>query len=399
VFSTGEQHEDLEDAATPLKANERRWAWLEVDLNAIRHNLNRFRRHIGPDVMMMAVVKADAYGHGAAEVARKALATGARFLGVANVDEGIELRQAGIAAPILILSQPPLAMVQTIVRHELTSTVDTMEFALALGEAAAAADRVAPFHLKVDTGMNRVGVHYADAPDFLRTLDFHRGLKLQGVFTHFATADEVETFEFSRQYQRFTQMLDETRYLGINPGIVHAANTAATIRYRKAHFDMVRLGIGMYGLHPSGITHSMIDLVPAMSLHARVAMVKPVPVGEGVSYGMRYHSPGNVLIATLPLGYADGLARELSGRIDVLLYGRRLPQVGTICMDMMMFEADQRMKAGKPPLQPQIGDEVLLVGESGTERITLDELAEKLGTINYDMACRLGMRLERMYLE
>jgi len=260
-------------------------------------------------------------------------------------------------------------------------------------------DRIAPFHLKIDTGMNRVGVHYADAPDLLRTIDFHRGIQLQGVFTHFATADEVDTFEFSRQYERFMQALEEMRYMGIDPGIVHAANTAATIRYKQTHFDMVRIGIGMYGMHPSEVTKSMIELYPAMSVYARVSMVKSVQMGEGVSYGMRYRSPGNVLIGTLPLGYADGLSRELSEKMKVLLHGRRLPQVGNICMDMMMFEADQRNVAGRPAIQPQIGDEVVIVGQDQGERISLDELAEILGTINYDMACRLGERLERIYVE
>ena len=380
-------------------AADRRWAWLEINLEAIRRNLQRFRRHIGPDVLIMAVVKADAYGHGAVEVARTALSSGAKLLAVSNVDEGIVLRRAGIIAPILVLSQPPESTIRLILHYQLTVAVQSREFALALGEAAALMGRVAPYHLKVDTGMNRVGVHYADAPDLARTIAFHSGLQLQGVYTHFATADEVETFEFSRQYERFMTCLEEMRYMGINPGIVHAANTAATIRYRQAHFDMVRIGIGMYGLHPSAITRSQIELLPAMSLYARVTTVKPVPMGEGVSYGMRYRSPGNVLIATLPLGYADGLPRQLSGHMDVLLNGVRLPQVGTICMDMMMFEADQRNQVNKPAVQPQVGDEVVLVGESGSHYISLDDLAEQLGTINYEMACRLGMRLERLYVE
>jgi alanine racemase len=387
------------EALTADNAPERRWAWLEINLEAIRRNLQRFRRYIGPDVLMLAVVKADAYGHGAVDVARTALSSGAKYLGVSNVDEGVTLRRAGIIAPIIVLSQPPPSTIGLILHYKLTPAVQSYEFALALGEAAASLDRIAPYHLKVDTGMNRVGVHYADAPDLLRTIDFHKGIQLQGVFTHFATADEVETYEFGRQYDRFVHALEEMRYLGINPGIVHAANTAATIRYRKSHFDMVRVGIGMYGLHPSALTRSMIDLYPAMSLYARVTMVKPVPMGEGVSYGMRYRSPGNVLVGTLPLGYADGMARELSGKIDVLLRGRRLPQVGSICMDMMMFEADQRPAVNRPPIQPAVGDEVTIVGLDGDERISLDDLAELLGTINYDMACRLGMRLKRIYVE
>jgi len=390
---------DLTGTFTKLSASERRWAWVEVDLEAIRRNLQRFRRHIGPDVLIMAVVKANAYGHGAVEIAKKALASGAKQLGVSNVDEGITLRRAGIMAPILVLSEPPQETIQAILHYQLTPAVHSADFALALGEAAAAIDRVADYHLKIDTGMNRVGVHYADAPDLLRTIDFHRGIQLQGVFTHFATADEVDTFEFSRQYERFLTALEEMRYMGINPGIVHAANTAATIRYKQTHFHMVRIGIGMYGLHPSPITRSMIELYPAMSVYARVSMVKPVPMGDGVSYGMRYRSPGNVLIGTLPLGYADGISRELSGKMHVLLNGARLPQVGSICMDMMMFEADQRTSASRQTIQPKVGDEVVIVGADGNQQITLDDLADLLGTINYDMACRFGERLQRVYLD
>ena len=389
----------ISEPVAELAVPDHRWAWVEVDLTAIRRNLQRFRRLIGPDVMILAVVKGDGYGHGAVAVARTALAAGARFLGVANVDEGIELRKAGISAPILILAPPPPPTIELILRYQLIPAVDSAEFALALGEAAAALDRVAPYHLKVDTGMNRVGVHYADAPDLLRTIDFHKGLQLQGVFTHFATADEVETFEFSRQFERFSQCLEEMRYLGIDPGIVHAANTAATIRYRQAHFDMLRIGIGMYGLHPSPVTRNLIELTPAMSVYARVREIKPVPMGEGVGYGMIYRSPGNVLIGTLLLGYADGFSRELSGRMDVLVRGQRLPQVGRICMNIMMFEADQRPSVTRAVIQPEFGEEVVLVGESGRERISLEELADLLGTINYDMACRLGSRLERLYLE
>ncbi|MDR0309097.1 MAG: alanine racemase [Coriobacteriales bacterium] len=380
-----------------LPVSDRRWAWLEIDLEAIRQNLRRFRRIVGPDVMIMAVVKADGYGHGAAEVARTALNSGAKMLGVSNIDEGIALRESGIVAPVLVLAEPPISTVEALVRYHLIPTVYSMEFALAYGEASSAADQIGPYHLKVDTGMNRVGIHYSDAGDFLRTLDFHKGLQLQGVFTHFATADEADTIEFTQQYDRFHEALDNIRYMGIKPGIVHAANTAAAIRYRNSHFHMVRIGIGMYGLHPSNLTKQVLTLQPAMSLHARINFVKPVPMGEGVSYGLRYRSPGNVLIGTLPLGYADGIARELSGRIQILYQGQRLQQVGTICMDMMMFEADQRPLLKRTPVKPQVGEEVVIVGKSGDEEISLDEIAALLGTINYDVACRFGMRLDRVY--
>jgi alanine racemase len=380
-------------------APERRWAWVEVNREAIRYNLKRFRKHLGPDVKMLAVMKADAYGHGAAECARVALTTGASLLGVSNVDEGIELRRAGIAAPILILAEPPIEAIPLVLQHQLIPAVCNMEFALALGEMADAQGRVSPYHLKVDTGMNRIGVHYSDAGDFLRTISFHRGLELQGVFTHFATAGDIDTYEFKRQLEHFEHSIATIRFMGVEPGIVHAANTAAAIRYRQAHYDMVRLGIGMYGLHPSELTKQLIELRPAMSVKARVNFLKPVSVGEGVSYSHTYRSPGNVLIATLPIGYGDGLARILSNHMDVLIKGKRLPQVGNICMDMTMVEVNQRSSALNPRVSVEIGDEVVIVGQSGDDAITLDDMARMLGTINYELACRFGLRLGRVFVD
>jgi alanine racemase len=380
-------------------APERRWAWVEIDREAIRYNLKRFRKHLGPDVKMLAVVKADGYGHGAAESARVALSTGASVLGVASVDEGIELRRAGIAAPIIILAEPPIEAIPLVLQHQLIPSIYNMEFALALGEMAAAQGRTSPYHLKVDTGMNRVGVHHSDAGDFLRTIQFHRGLELQGVFTHFATADDLDTYEFKRQLERFEQALATIRYMGVDPGIVHAANTSAAIRYRQSHYNMVRLGIGIYGLHPSEITKQTLELRPAMGVKARVSFLKSVPVGEGVSYSHTYRSPGNVLIATLPIGYGDGLSRVLSNQMDVLINGRRLPQVGNICMDMMMVEINQRASALHPRAAIELGDEAVIIGRSGDELITLDDMATMLGTINYELACRFGLRLDRVFVD
>jgi alanine racemase len=353
---------------------------------------------LGPDVKILAVVKADGYGHGAAESARVALSTGATVLGVASVDEGLELRHSGIVAPIIILAEPPVEAIPLLLQHQLVPSVYNMEFALALGEMADGLGRAAQYHLKVDTGMNRVGVHYSDAGDFLHTINFHRGLELQGVFTHFATADDVDTYEFKRQIERFEHALSTIRYMGIDPGIVHAANTSAAIRYKQSHYDMVRLGIGIYGLYPSEVTRQSIELHPAMSVRARVNFLKPAPVGEGVSYSHTYRSPGNVLVATLPIGYGDGLSRVLSNRMDVLVNGRRLPQVGNICMDMTMFEVNQRGSALRPPARVALGDEVTIVGASGNETITLDDMAQMIGTINYELACRFGLRLDRLFL-
>ncbi|MDR2035391.1 MAG: alanine racemase [Coriobacteriales bacterium] len=394
------------DYAGMLPPFERRWAWTEIDRDAIRANLKNMRKLLGPDVIILTVVKADAYGHGAVEVAKAALGAGSKYIGVANVTEGMQLRRAGIKAPIIILSEPPATCVDAILSYDLVPTICTVEFALALGEAASAAGVIAPFHLKVDTGMNRIGVHYTDAGDFLRTVSFHEGLELQGTFTHFATADTADSYAFKTQMDRFEHALETIRYMGMEPGIVHAANSAAAIRYKSSHFDMVRLGIATYGLHPSNLTRDLVQLEPAMSIHARICALKQVGLGEGVSYGYTYRSPGGVEIATIPLGYGDGLSRLLSNKMDVLVEGHRYPQVGTICMDMCMFEVRNRkdisslrnaqLSAERKPVE--YGDKVTIVGKSGNQEISMDDLANRIGTINYDMACMFGRRLERYYV-
>jgi len=382
-----------------LAAPGRRWAWAQIDRDAIRFNLKKFRKHLGPDVKIMAVVKADGYGHGACECALTALATGASMLGVSNVDEGIELRRSGIAAPILILAEPPEEAISLVLQHQLIPTVYNMDFVMALGEMADAQGKVSPYHLKVDTGMNRVGVHYSDAGDFLRTISFHRGLELQGVFTHFATADDIDTYVFKQQMGRFEEALATIRYMGVDPGLIHAANTAAAIRYKQSHYKMVRLGIGMYGLHPCELTRQIMELHPAMSVHARISYLKQVSVGEGVSYSHTYRSPGHVLIGTLPIGYGDGVSWALANKMEVLIGGKRFLQVGNICMDMLMIEINLRSSALNPRPKVEAGDEVVIVGKSGGEEITLDSMAKTLGTINYELACRFGQRLSRVYTE
>ncbi|MDR3307887.1 MAG: alanine racemase [Coriobacteriales bacterium] len=386
------------DPPVPLiAANDRRWAWLEIDREAVRHNLKALRKRIGPGVKIMGVVKADAYGHGALEVAKVAITHGAEYLAVANVDEGIELRDAGITKPILVLAEPPQTTIPALLHYNLIPTVYNMEFALALGETADQQGRVSPFHLKIDTGMNRIGVHHSDAADFLRTVGFHRGLELQGVFTHFATADLHDTYELKLQLDRFNAAIENIRYFGIDPGIIHAANSAAAIRYKQTHYDMVRIGIAMFGLHPGDTTRELIDLRPVMSVRSRVNCIKNVPVGEGVSYAYSYHSPGNVRIATVPVGYGDGLSRSLSNRMDMLIKGRLCPQVGNICMDLSMIEINQRSSTLNPRLDVELGDEVIVIGRSGNQELTLDAMARKLGTISYELACIFGLRLNKVY--
>jgi alanine racemase len=369
---------------------ERRWAWAEVDLAAVEHNVRALKALTAPGTLFMAVVKADGYGHGSIQVAGAALAAGADRLGVATVDEAAKLRQAGVTAPIHVLSEPPAAAAGFVVRHGLVPGLHSRDFALALSKAASAAQMTARFHLKVNTGMNRVGVEASEAADFVESLRGLPGISLEGVYTHFATADVPGDWEFERQVERFSSALGEMRHRRIDPGIVHAANSPATILHPETHFGMVRCGIAIYGLHPGEATRGRIDLRPAMSVKARVTQVRRIGMGEGVSYGFTYHAGAPVGIATLPLGYADGVRRGLSNQAKILIGGRECRQVGRICMDQLMVEVPRGASVA-------VGDEAVIVGRQGDAGISMDAQAELLGSINYEVACGYGARLQRHY--
>ena len=377
---------------------DRRWAWVEIDLNAIRHNVAETRRFLKPRCRMTAVVKADAYGHGAVEVSKAALGAGADRLAVATVPEAVELRKAGITAPILILAQPPITSIPLLLGYHIIPTVYEPDFAVAYGEAADLHGVKAPYHLAVNTGMNRIGVRFDQVVEFLHQVSFHRALELEGVFTHYATADSPETLDFNIQANRFVDAVNAIQAAGFEPGIVHSANSASIYRYPDVHFDMVRLGVSLYGLHPCPETRDLVNLRPAMSVHARITDTRLVPMSEGVSYGLHYRSPGSVKICTVPIGYADGLRRGLSGNTDFIMGGRYFRQVGNICMDQCMFEVDMRSYGTRERIDPQVGDEVIIVGSQGIAEVTLDEMADKLGTIHYELACGFGIRMKRIYV-
>ena len=381
-----------------IPQTDRRWSWTEVDLTAIRHNVMVARRALTKGAHLCAVVKADAYGHGAVQCARTALAAGADYLAVATVDEGIQLREGNVFAPVLVLSQPPITSIPLLLAYKLMPSVYDPQFAIAYGEAADSFGVDAPYHLALNTGMNRIGVRYDEAVEFMRHVSFHRALDLVGTFTHFATADCPETLDFQIQARRFMEAVQAMADAGFDPGIIHAANSAATLRYPAVHFDMVRFGIALYGLQPCDETRALADLRPAMSVKARITDLRAVPMSEGVSYGLHYRSPGSVVICTIPIGYADGFRRGLSGRTDVILQGRRFRQVGNICMDQCMFEVDMRSSAMRARVEPQIGDTVTLVGREGDAVITMDDLARTLGTITHEVAIGFGCsRMARVY--
>ena len=366
----------------------RRYAWVEIDTGAIATNVRTLKALTPRGTRFMAVVKADGYGHGAVAAARASLAGGADRLGVATIEEAVALRDAGITAPLHVVSEPPASAAGVVIELELIPAVATREFAVALSKRAMLAQRTARFHLKIDSGMNRIGVRAEDAADFALWLKGLPALEMEGAFTHFATADVPGDWEFDHQVERFTSALARLRTEGVRPPVVHAANSAATILHPETHFDMVRCGIAIYGLHPSSATYGKVGLVPAMSVKARVSFVKRIGLGDGVSYGLTWHAAAPTTIATLPLGYADGVNRVLSNKMDVLIGGKRCHQVGRICMDQLMVEVPAGL-----PVAP--GDEVVIVGEQGGERIMMDELAEKAGTINYESACGFSRRMER----
>jgi alanine racemase len=338
----------------------------------------------------MAVVKADAYGHGAFKVSQAALESGADCLGVALPEEGVELRESGIKSPIYLLSEPFPESIPLLLRYDLTSTVYTESFLLELSKEAQRRNKAAKVHLKVDTGMNRVGVNFKKATFFVEEVLKTPGLILEGVFTHFALADDPNSDFTQVQIERFKNVMREVRRRK-KEVIFHAANSAATILFPSSHFDMVRVGISIYGLYPSQATQEKITLFSALSWKAKIAYLKEVGEGEGISYGHTFYTERKSLIATLPLGYADGFNRKLSNRAQVLVKGKRCRVVGTVCMDQFMVDVTSVSGVSE-------GEEVVIIGKQGKEEITVTEMASWLGTINYEVVCSISKRVPRVYI-
>lgn len=368
--------------------------WADVDLGAIRHNVEILRRLVAP-AEVCAVVKADAYGHGAVPVAAAAVEAGATWLGVALVEEGIELREGGVTAPVLMLSEPPVDAFADVVAHRLTPTVYTPEGVEAAAKAAGAAAGERPYavHVKVDTGMHRVGVAPDHAVTLCESVVARPELHLGAVYTHFAVADEPDRDDFTRsQLAKLRTVLDQLAAAGIRPDLVHSSNSAGALAHADARLDLVRCGIALYGQAPSPeLARLAADLRPALSLRARVSYVKEVGAGEGISYGLRYAPPQRTTIATIPIGYADGVPRSLSARGGrVLIGGRRCPIAGTVTMDQITVDCG-------PNADVHIGDEVVLIGTQGGEEIGAWEWAERTGTIAYEVLCAIGPRVPRRY--
>ncbi|GBD85218.1 alanine racemase [bacterium BMS3Abin02] len=360
-------------------------SWAEVDLGAVADNVRTLRELVAP-ASVCAVVKADGYGHGDVPVAEAAIGAGADVLAVALVEEGIRLREAGIEAPVLLLSEPPVQGAAEAIRWNLTPTVYRAEFAAALSEVA---PRTIPVHVKVDTGMHRVGAAIDDAPDLIRRVVADPHLQLDGVWTHFAVADEDDPFT-EVQLERFAGVLADLDTLEIDVPVRHAANTAGAIRFPQARFDMVRVGIGMYGINPAPDLITDVSLRPAMRIVSEVAMVRRYPAGVRPSYGRRRPLSEEATVVTIPIGYADGLPRSLASDGEVLIAGRRHRLAGNVTMDQILVDVDDT------PVK--VGDEVVLIGSQNGDEITATEWAGHLGTIAYEIVCQIGPRLPRRYL-
>jgi alanine racemase len=370
--------------------------WLEIDLGAIAHNVRRLKAIAG-EAHLMISLKADAYGHGAIQVAQTALLNGATWLGVACFGEGLALRQAGIRAPILILGYTPAWQARDVLRHDLTATVFDLDVARALSRAALALDRPARVHAKVDTGMGRLGIFPAEVLDFVRTISALPGLIVEGIFTHLSVADGVGEWERSYttdQLAAFDRVLAQLAAAGIHVPLVHAENSAALLKDDRpsslAHrqYSLVRPGIAVYGLDPSPQRPCPPDFRPALSWKTQVAQVKTYPPASYIGYGATYRTSGVERIAVIPVGYADGFRRAPSHWGEVLVRGQRAPIAGRICMDQSMINVTQI-----PGVRQ--GDEVVLIGRQGDDRITAEEVAARLGTINYEVVSAILARVPR----
>lgn len=362
--------------------------YAEIDLRAIAHNLQQIRAKVAP-AGIMAVVKANAYGHGALEVARAALASGATHLAVALVEEGIELRAAGVKAPILVFGGTVPEQAPLFLEHDLIATVYERQGAGALAQAAQRAGKSARLHVKVDTGMGRVGVAWEEALPFLNWLAGERGLQIDGIYTHFATSDDKDKAFAELQLARFAEVAEGVEAMGLRV-LRHAANSGAILDLPGSYFDLVRPGVMMYGYYPSPYTSRSVPLRPAMTLKSRVLYVKRVERGTSVSYGRQFIAAQETTIATLPVGYADGYNRLLSNRGEVLIRGRKYPVVGRVCMDQIMVDLG-------PESDIHPGEEVVLFGRQGDQEVSVYSICEKLQTIPYEVTCWVSARVPRVH--
>lgn len=367
-------------------------AWVEIDLAALAHNVRQVKSLLSPKTALMAVVKADAYGHGAIAVAQTVLQSGASLLGVATVPEGIELREAGIKAPILILGATYTPeQIKAIARWLLQPTLCNFKQALVFSETLEAIPQCqpVPVHLKLDTGMSRLGPPWQQAAEFVQLVQRLPKLQIASIYSHLATAESIDQTVMRQQQTRFESAIASIKSTGLPLPHLHLANSAATLTDPTLHYNMVRVGLAIYGLYPATHLQSKINLKPVLQVKARVAQVKTIPPGTGVSYGHQFISERELCLAVVGIGYADGVPRNLSNKMTVLIRGQRVPQIGAITMDQLMLDV-----SNIPNLQP--GEVVTLLGQERTEKILADDWASQLNTISWEILCGFKHRLPRV---
>lgn len=366
-----------------------RGAWAEINLSALRHNISVIKSRVTNGAKFCAVVKADAYGHGAVAVAREAVAQGADYLAVAVLSEAVKLREAGFTTPILILGPTQPQEADIVVRYRITQAVFTVEQAAALAAAALRQHTHAKVHIAVDTGMGRIGVRPGNAGEIAAAMNGLPGIWIEGAFSHFALADAKDKSYANEQFKRFQQAVAAIEARGIKLALRHIANSAAILEMPETHLDMVRAGIILYGLWPSDEVEHVIDLKPVMQVKARLSCVKDYHPGESVSYGRTFIAAREMRVGTLPIGYADGYTRLYAGKAVVELNGRRVPVIGRICMDQCMVDVTEVGGA-------RVGDAVTIFG---SETLSAEEAAGWLGTIGYEVVCMISPRVPRVYVE
>ncbi|MDD5595799.1 MAG: alanine racemase [Candidatus Omnitrophica bacterium] len=362
--------------------------WAEVNLDNLVFNLSQVKKFLKPATKVLVTVKADAYGHGLVRVAKKLASLGVNYFGVASIDEGIILRKEKIKIPILVLGMIFDSDVDALFKYNLTPTVCSEELANVLNKKARVLKRKINLHIKVDTGMGRIGVSAHDAETLIKRIHRLAFVRIEGVFTHFAFADMNREFTL-HQIELFGRLIRKLEIEGMRFPLIHCANSMGVLGYKKGHFNMVRPGLVIYGLHPSERVN--LRLKPVLSLKTKIIYSKKVPKGQGISYGHTYITQNDTTVITLPIGYGDGYPRNLSNIASVLIRGRRFKISGRICMDQIMVDVGN--------LAVRIGEEVVLIGKQGKNKVTTEELAKLSGTIPYEIVCGLGNRVPRIYLE
>lgn len=367
-------------------------AWVNIDLDALTHNVTVLKQWLNPQTKLMTVIKADAYGHGAVKVAQSVIKAGVETVAIATLAEGIQLRKAEIQVPILILGAINTPdEVKEIVKYNLEATLCTPYQAQIFADTLQSLNATLPVHLKLDTGMSRLGTHWHNAVDFVNYIQQFPQLQLKSVYSHLATADDEDTTVMKLQQARFEEAISALKTASISIPCLHLANSAGTLCDRTLHYDLVRVGLALYGLYPAPHLRSKVPLKPVLEVKARITQIKTIPAHTGVSYGHTFKSDAPIKIAVVAIGYADGIPRLLSNKMKVIIKGKIAPQIGNITMDQLMIDVTQF-----PDLE--VGDIVTLLGKDGDIAITADDWANTIGTISYEILCGFKHRLPRIHL-